>query len=67
LLITLDYQQSQMDGPPFAVTDAEVHELFDSGWQIETLERLDVLQGNWKFIKHNLQALDEVVYRLNKR
>src|SRR3990167_7541551 len=29
LLITLDYQQSQMDGPPFAVTDAEVHELFD--------------------------------------
>jgi thiopurine S-methyltransferase len=67
LLITLDYQQSQMDGPPFAVTDAEVHALFGEGWQVETLERLDVLQGNWKFIKHNLQALDEVVYRLVKR
>jgi thiopurine S-methyltransferase len=67
LLITLDYAQAQMDGPPFAVTDAEVHELFDAGWQVETLERLDVLQGNWKFIKHNLRSLDEVVYRLVKR
>jgi thiopurine S-methyltransferase len=67
LLITLDYRQSQMDGPPFAVKDGEVHELFGAGWQVETLERLDVLQGNWKFIKHNLQALDEVVYRLVKR
>lgn len=67
LLITLDYQQSQMDGPPFAVSDAEVWGRFAEGWQVEELERLDVLAGNWKFIKHQLQALDETVYRLRKR
>lgn len=67
LLITLDYQQSQMNGPPFAVSDAEVQQRFAERWQIETLERLDVLKGNWKFVKHELQALDEVVYRLRKR
>ena len=67
LLITLDYEQSQMDGPPFAVSDAEVQQRFAEDWRIETLERLDVLKGNWKFIKHELQALDETVYRLLKR
>ncbi|MEX6503270.1 thiopurine S-methyltransferase [Pseudomonas zhanjiangensis] len=67
LLITLDYQQSQMNGPPFSVGDAEVRERFGEGWQIEELERLDVLAGNWKFIKHELRALDEAVYRLRKR
>jgi len=67
LLITLDYQQSQMNGPPFAVSDAEVQQRFAEDWRIETLERLDVLKGNWKFIKHELQALDETVYRLRKR
>jgi thiopurine S-methyltransferase len=28
LLITLDYDQAQMDGPPFAVLDDEVQRLF---------------------------------------
>lgn len=67
LLITLDYQQSQMNGPPFAVSDAEVQQRFASDWQLETLERLDVLKGNWKFLKQGLQRLDETVYRLRKR
>ncbi|SDH64811.1 thiopurine S-methyltransferase [Pseudomonas benzenivorans] len=67
LLITLDYQQSQMNGPPFAVSDTEVQERFAEGWQVEQLERLDVLKGNWKFLKQGLQSLDETVYRLRKR
>lgn len=67
LLITLDYPQSQMDGPPFAVTDAEVHELFGAGWQLHALEMRDVLGDNWKFLQRGLERLDEVVYRLVKR
>lgn len=66
LLITLDYQQSQMEGPPFAVSDAEVQQRFASDWQLETLERLDVLKGNWRFLKQGLQRLDETVYRLHR-
>ena len=40
---------------------------FAAGWQVMTLQREDVLAGNWKFIRHELKALDEVVYRLDKR
>lgn len=67
LLITLDYQQSQMDGPPFAVADAEVRERLGGAWQIEQLQRLDVLEDNWRFLERGLQRLDETVYRLRKR
>lgn len=67
LLITLDYAQSQMDGPPFAVSDAEVQAHFAGAWQVLELQREDVLAGNWKFIRHELKALDEAVYRLEKR
>lgn len=67
LLITLDYPQSQMDGPPFAVADAEVRERLGDAWQIEQLQRLDVLGDNWRFRERGLQHLDETVYRLRKR
>ncbi|MFT8251788.1 thiopurine S-methyltransferase, partial [Salmonella enterica subsp. enterica serovar Enteritidis] len=29
LLVTLDYDQAEMDGPPFAVSQAEVSALYD--------------------------------------
>lgn len=38
LLVTLDYPQAEMDGPPFCVTGEEVARLF-SGCQITHLER----------------------------
>jgi thiopurine S-methyltransferase len=66
LLITLDYPQSQMEGPPFAVADAEVRERLGGTWQIEQLQRLDVLEDNWRFRERGLQRLDETVYRLRK-
>ncbi|OAN17953.1 thiopurine S-methyltransferase [Photobacterium jeanii] len=40
LLVTLDYPQDQMDGPPFSVPEAEVKALFE-GCQITHLERDD--------------------------
>lgn len=66
LLITLDYPQSQMEGPPFAVSDAEVQERFAGDWQVEQLQRLDVLEDNWRFRERGLQRLDETAYRLRK-
>jgi len=32
LLVTLDYDLAKMDGPPFAVTDAEVQRQFSPAW-----------------------------------
>ena len=37
LLITLNYDQSEMKGPPFSVEDAEVKELYQNNFSIEKL------------------------------
>lgn len=65
LVITLEYDQTQMDGPPFSVSRAEMEQGFSS-WQLEELQREDVLEGNWKFVRHSLTALDEVTYHLRR-
>lgn len=67
LLVTLDYDQDKMDGPPFAVSDDEVQHLLAANWQLQELECIDVLGENWKFLKRGLERLDERVYRLAKR
>lgn len=66
LLVTLEYDQAQMDGPPFAVNPEEVKTLYSAGWQLETLEVADVMGLNWRFAERGLTALDERVYRLLK-
>ncbi|WP_439888206.1 thiopurine S-methyltransferase [Pseudomonas sp. MBLB4123] len=67
LLVSLDYEQAQMEGPPFAVGDAEVRGLFAAGWQVEGLETCDVLAENERFRQRGLRQLDERVYRLARR
>ncbi len=68
LLITLDYEQEQMPGPPFAVSDAEVREFLGARWKIELLEHMDVLnERNWKFLQRGLTRLEERCYRLDER
>ncbi|WXL24117.1 thiopurine S-methyltransferase [Ectopseudomonas mendocina] len=64
LLVTLDYPQEQMSGPPFAVSDEEVQRLFSPDWDVERLQQLDVLGGNWRFLEKGLSRLEENVYRL---
>lgn len=67
LLITIEYPQEQMDGPPFCVAEAEVSSLYGPGWQITRLLREDVLQQNRKFLERGLGRLEECVYRLERR
>ncbi|MDB5982175.1 MAG: tpm [Pseudomonas sp.] len=67
LLITLDYEQSEIDGPPFSVPDAEVQRLLAADWQLEILEAGDVLAVSGKFVQAGATRLDERVYRLRRR
>ncbi|MCJ0972482.1 thiopurine S-methyltransferase [Pseudomonas sp. PS1] len=67
LLVTLDYEQSEMDGPPFAVSDGEVRQSLASDWEIRLLAQADVLDGNWKFLQRGLTRLDERCYHLIRR
>ncbi|WP_367372449.1 thiopurine S-methyltransferase [Pseudomonas lini] len=67
LLITLDYDQAQMAGPPFAVLDDEVQRLFGDVWALKTLEDQDVLGESWKFLEAGVTRLEERVYRISSR
>ncbi|TBU86926.1 thiopurine S-methyltransferase [Phytopseudomonas dryadis] len=64
LLITLDYEQSHMPGPPFAVSDGEVQAWPTDAWQVERLESCDVLDE--RFRQRGLERLEERVYRLRR-
>lgn len=64
LLITLDYDQSQMAGPPFAVHREEVERLFVDRYAISELTRFDALDDSPNFRRRGLTALAEEVWRL---
>ncbi len=67
LLVSLDYEQSHMDGPPFSVPDADVQRLLAAwGPQLLHVENGLKAEENWKFLQRGLQRLDEGVYRLQR-
>jgi thiopurine S-methyltransferase len=37
LLVVYDYDQTQMEGPPFSVSTPEIHELYEDRFKIELL------------------------------
>jgi len=65
LLITFDYDQSQMGGPPFAVPEDEVEQLFGEGFSIEHLETRDAL--NAQFRDRGLTVFTESAFALTRR
>jgi len=67
LLITLAYEQAQMDGPPFSVEAAEVEALFAADWRIESLQRDDILDDEPRYRERGLSRLAEHVYLLSRR
>lgn len=56
LLITFDYDQDRMEGPPFSVPDAEVRALYDAGYRIEPLETAEIEGG----LKGHCPALEKL-------
>ena len=45
LVVTFDYDQSEMEGPPFAVTEAELRALYGDRFEITVLEEAEVPGG----------------------
>ncbi|WP_297324027.1 thiopurine S-methyltransferase [Nitrosomonas sp.] len=64
LLITLDYPDSEMAGPPFAVTIDEVMTHYQSHFEITLLTSQDVLTQNPRFRERGLSRLQENVLLL---
>ncbi len=66
LLITLEYPQHEKAGPPFSVDEDEVRSRLTPDWQVERLERRDILQQQPGFVAEGVSALSTTVYRLHK-
>ncbi len=67
LLITLEYPPHEKQGPPFAVPEAEVRDLYGRDWTVATLERRDILAQQPGFVAEGVSALETVVYRMERR
>lgn len=61
LLITFDYPQEQMSGPPFAIGDGDVRDYFGAAADIQPLEDLVTSPSPWE----SVPSVTERVYWVN--
>jgi thiopurine S-methyltransferase len=66
LLVTMEYPQEQIKGPPFSVDAAEVTRLYGRNHAIQELSRLDILAEEPRLRSRGLEQLQEVCYRLTR-
>lgn len=67
LLITLDYNQLEMQGPPFSVSSGEVEALYRKHAEVHLRAHPDVLAQNPRFQQRGLSRLAENIFLLTLR
>ena len=67
MLITFDYPQPEMSGPPFAVSAGEVESLYRGHAEIRLLAQMDALAQNPHFQQRGLSRLQENIFLLTLR
>ena len=67
LLVTMNYPQQQMQGPPFSVELPEVEALYRADCTIEQLFECEILEQNPHFRNKGLTRLQEQVFLLRRR
>ncbi|WP_144965983.1 thiopurine S-methyltransferase [Pseudomonas sp. DE0010] len=65
LVVTLDYDQALVAGPPFSVSDDALRQRF-AGWQVDELEAVQVIEQSPKFVQAGASSLWERVYRVSR-
>ena len=67
LLITLDYNQSEMNGPPFAVSADEVMHHYGQAFQVDTIVQAEIVDQSPRWRAKGLTSLVESAYQLGKK
>ncbi len=67
LLITLDYPQREMRGPPFSVPPNEVERLFAPRFELSPIHAEDCLAAEPRFRAKGLSRMEEQLYLLRRR
>ena len=66
LLLTLNYPQSQISGPPFALNQQEVLSLYENGVECQLLQCFNDLENEPKFQRANVDFIEKATYCLRK-
>jgi thiopurine S-methyltransferase len=67
LLVTFDYPQAEMQGPPFAVSVREVEALYGKYAEIRLLAQEDALGQNPRFRQRGVSRMEENIFLLTLR
>jgi thiopurine S-methyltransferase len=67
LLVTFDYPQAEMQGPPFAVSVKEVEALYGKYADVRLLAQEDVLVQNPRFRQRGVSRMQESIFLLTLR
>jgi thiopurine S-methyltransferase len=67
LLVGLDYNQTEMKGPPFAIPQSEISKLLETNFSVELLEARDGLTTSEHLKKRGVTRLEETTYMLRRR
>lgn len=66
LLLTINYPQSELSGPPFAVSDKEVNLLYSKNFDYKVLERIkDNIEPKFKQV--GIESFETATYCLHKK
>lgn len=63
LLVTMDYDASEMSGPPFLVDQDELQQLFP-GATIKVIQRQSIIESHPRWRELELSRLEEVLYSI---
>ena len=66
LLLTLDYDENEKQGPPFSVTEDEVYRLYGEHFDIELLEVADISAEKRSPRSQNMSYFNERAFLLTK-
>jgi thiopurine S-methyltransferase len=66
LLISLEYDQAEMSGPPFSVPTDEILQRYSNAFSIQTLETSNIIDERPRWRKVGLSALQESVFSLTR-
>jgi thiopurine S-methyltransferase len=60
----MDYNQTEMEGPPFSVSNDEVSQLYADACSVEQLCRTEILDSQPRFQERGLTRLSEQAWRI---
>ncbi|MGA7298498.1 MAG: thiopurine S-methyltransferase [Rhodanobacteraceae bacterium] len=66
LLLTMQYEQERMNGPPFSVPRDEVLQLYGQDWQVQELARREIIKDEPRFAQRGLDSMTALTFKLER-